>query len=317
MIEVNDLGKSYGSFEAVRHVSFSVSAGQVVGLLGPNGAGKTTIMKSLTGYHFPSYGSVKIGGIDVVEDPLAVKRMIGYLPENVPLYMDLLVSEYLDFMAESRGITGVRKKERTEAAIEATGVTPVYSSRIDKISKGFRQRLGLAQAIIHEPEILIFDEPTTGLDPNQIIEIRNLLKHLGKERTVILSTHILQEVEAVCNQVFILNKGQIAGQGTTEEIERELRGETVLSVTFTGGNSQRLDKELEKLKAVNSVSEVSSEQGDRVSCRISMQPDTDAGELIFDWAVENDRKIVSMVPRHLSLEDIFIQLTREGGSSNA
>jgi len=205
MIEASNLGKRYGTLEAVRGVSFSINPGEVVGLLGPNGAGKTTIMKILTCYMFPSSGSATVNGWDIFERPLEIKKLVGYLPENAPLYTDLNVLEYLSFMAESRSLKGNAKTERIEWAVEECGLKSVVYRSIDTISKGFRQRTGLAQAILHDPEILVLDEPTTGLDPNQIIEIRELIKRLGKEKTVILSTHILQEVEATCGRVLILN----------------------------------------------------------------------------------------------------------------
>ena len=221
-IEVRNLSKHYGNVEAVTDVSFSVGARQVLGFLGPNGAGKTTIMKILTGFHFPSSGRALVDGIPVDEDPVEVKKRIGYLPENVPLYGDLTVDEYLSFAAESRLIPRGKRGEAIDTSLEACGLASYRGRKIETLSKGFRQRAGLAQAILHDPCILVLDEPMTGLDPNQIVEIRSLIKELGKTKTIIFSTHILQEVESICTRFIILNKGRIAAQGQMEETKTGL-----------------------------------------------------------------------------------------------
>ncbi len=313
MIEVTNLGKRYGSLEAVKGVSFSINTGEVVGLLGPNGAGKTTIMKILTCFMFPSYGTAKINGIDIFGDELAIKQAVGYLPENAPLYNDLSVMEYLEFVADARGLKGVEREKKIGRVIEECGLASVVYRSIDTISKGFRQRTGLAQAIIHDPPILILDEPTTGLDPNQIVEIRQLIKRLGQEKTVILSTHILQEVEATCGRVLILNEGRIVAQGTTEQINREMRGELLLSLTLTGKKAPG-----SALASVAGVQELlaSEELGrGRYRCQLSLQPESGAEEAIFDWAVREGYRIIAMVPQRLSLEELFSKLTREGASN--
>ena len=310
MIEVSNLGKRYGSLEAVKGISFSINPGEVVGLLGPNGAGKTTIMKILTCYMFPSFGTAKINDWDIFDKPLEIKKLVGYLPENAPLYTDLNVLEYLSFMAESRSLKGRQKSERIEWAIEECGLEPVVYRSIDTISKGFRQRTGLAQAILHNPEFLIFDEPTTGLDPNQIIEIRELIKRLGKEKTVILSTHILQEVEATCGRVLILNEGQIVAKGTPEEINREMKGEVLLNVLLKGAGTP---EGLKSVEGVRDLLQVSSPGDDLHQVQVALLPDSGAEEAVFDWAVDRGYKILAMVPKRLSLEELFIKLTREGG----
>jgi ABC-2 type transport system ATP-binding protein len=235
MIEVRNLTKHYGSVEAVKDLSFAVGKDQVLGFLGPNGAGKTTVMKILTGYHFPSAGTALVDGIDVQEEPEEVKKRIGYLPESVPLYGDLTVAEYLGFIAEARLIPAGERKRAIDAAVSSCGLRSHQSRRIENLSKGYRQRVGLAQAIIHDPPILILDEPTTGLDPNQIIEIRGLIKGLGERKTVILSTHILQEVEAICSRVLIINEGRIAAQGKPEEIAGTLKGGDTWELILKGG----------------------------------------------------------------------------------
>jgi len=309
MIEVTNLGKRYGTLEAIRGVNFSINPGEVVGLLGPNGAGKTTIMKILTCYMFPSFGTAKLNGWDIFERPLEIKRLVGYLPENAPLYTDLNVLEYLSFMAESRSLKGNAKTERIEWAVEECGLKSVVYRGIDTISKGFRQRTGLAQAIVHNPEILILDEPTTGLDPNQIIEIRELIKRLGKEKTVILSTHILQEVEATCGRVLILNEGQIVAKGSPEEINREMKGELLLELLLKG---DRAPADIDQVSGVRDLLKSSSPAEGFHQLQIALLPDSGAEEAVFDWAVKEGYKILSMVPKRLSLEELFIKLTREG-----
>lgn len=309
MIEAINLGKRYGTLEAVQGVNFSINPGEVVGLLGPNGAGKTTIMKILTCYMFPSTGGATINGWDIFERPLEIKKLVGYLPENAPLYTDLNVFEYLSFMAESRSLKGNAKTERIEWAVEECGLKSVVYRGIDTISKGFRQRTGLAQAILHNPEILILDEPTTGLDPNQIIEIRELIKRLGKEKTVILSTHILQEVEATCGRVLILNEGKIVAKGSPEEIDREMKGEVLLDLVLKG---DREPAGVDRVSGVRDLLKSSSQAAGLYQLKIALLPDSGAEEAVFDWAVKEGYKILSMVPKRLSLEELFIKLTREG-----
>ena len=218
MIEVKELSKKYGNFQALRGISFSAGPAEVFGFLGPNGAGKTTAMKVLAGCHYPSGGEVRIRGLSVEDDPGETKKLIGYLPENNPLYGELSPEEYLDFAASARLLSGQEKQKAIDRALYLCNLEDRRRQLINSLSKGYRQRLGLAQVIIHDPPVLILDEPTSGLDPNQIIEIRSLIRELGKRKTVILSTHILGEVEALCNRVLILNKGLVAAQGTPEEI---------------------------------------------------------------------------------------------------
>jgi ABC-2 type transport system ATP-binding protein len=278
MIQVEGLRKRYRDFEAVRGVSFSVGKGRVVGLLGPNGAGKTSIMKVLTGYHRPSEGTAVLNGLNVDDDPVGVKSAVGYLPEGVPLYTDMTIGEYLSFVAEARGLPLQGRKAAVAKAMDACGIAGMADILIEHLSKGYRQRVGLAQAIVHEPPILILDEPTTGLDPNQILEIRSLIRSLGAEKTVILSTHILQEVEALCSEVVILHEGRIVAQGSTAEIAID---------PVAGEARVHLD-----LRA-------DSGQGDM------------AAEELFDWAVANGAKLLELRRESLSLEEIFVKLTTE------
>jgi ABC-2 type transport system ATP-binding protein len=321
MIEVRDLTKRYGPVEAVRGVSFTVGKDQVLGFLGPNGAGKTTIMKILTGYHFPSEGCALVEGISVQEDPVGVKSRIGYLPESVPLYGDLTPREYLGFIAHARLIPRGERPARVRAAVEACGLLPVEDKKIENLSKGYKQRVGLAQAIIHDPPILILDEPTSGLDPNQIIEIRGLIKELGKRKTVILSTHILQEVEAVCSQVLILNEGRIAAQGRPEEIAGTMKGGDTWELILRGPEAPALAGELERIGGTAAGVETGPEGTVSVNFFLQNREEDGEGaggewadaEGIFDWAVSRGFKILRMNRKRLSLEDIFVKLTSEEG----
>jgi ABC-2 type transport system ATP-binding protein len=332
LIELKELRKSYGGVEAVHGVNFTAETGSVLGLLGPNGAGKTTIMKVLTGYHFPSSGTALVDGFDVAEDPLAVKRRVGYLPESVPLYQDLSVAEYLDFAADARGLEGPARASALERAVGACGLSGVYRKKVEDLSKGYKQRLGLAQAILHDPPILILDEPTTGLDPNQIIEIRELIRSLGESKTVILSTHILQEVEAICSRVIILNEGRVAAQGTPSEIGETLKGEERIKLRIKSPSPVDAAR-LSGIPGLRSVTSVSEESAGVWAAEIVMPParvsssaegasassagdgrgqSPEAGEAVFDWAVANGLKLLELERRRLSLEEIFVKLTQEG-----
>ncbi|MDR2784465.1 MAG: ATP-binding cassette domain-containing protein [Treponema sp.] len=337
MIEVQSLTKKYGTVEAVKDVSFTVGKDQVLGFLGPNGAGKTTIMKILTGYHYPTAGTARIDGIPVQEDPVEVKKRIGYLPESVPLYGDLTVTEYLDFIARFRLVRTEDRKKAIEKSVALCGLEQVQWKRIETLSKGYRQRTGLAQAIIHDPPILILDEPTTGLDPNQIIEIRALIRDLGKRKTVILSTHILQEVEAICSQVLIINAGSIAAQGKPEEIAGTLKGgdtwELVLKAPDPDAPASlapaSVGERLQSLGAVagEELSRINVSAPDNGTVRVSfflggnsgggIRAENAAGEAIFDWAVSQGFKILMMNRKKLSLEDIFVKLTSDTEGSGA
>jgi ABC-2 type transport system ATP-binding protein len=284
-----------------------------LGFLGPNGAGKTTIMKILTGFHFPSSGTAFVDGIAVDEQPLEVKKRLGYLPENVPLYGDLTVDEYLSFVAEARSVPKERRGAAIDSSIEACALGDYRSRRIETLSKGYRQRTGLAQAILHDPPILILDEPTTGLDPNQIIEIRSLIKELGKRKTVILSTHILQEVEAICSQVLIINDGRIAAQGRPEEIAGSMKGGDTWELLLKGESSNYIKDKLSLLGNISNTS-VDTRDGGFFSAGFFIPADESApntGERIFDWAVNSGIKILEMNRKKPSIEDIFVKLTRK------
>jgi len=316
-IEVQNLSKFYGSIEAVKDVSFSLGAEQVLGFLGPNGAGKTTVMKVLTGFHFPSSGKAYVGGIPVDEAPVEVKKLIGYLPESVPLYGDLTVDEYLEFAAQARLIPKQARRPAIDASLEACALGAYRGRKIETLSKGYRQRTGLAQAILHDPPILILDEPTTGLDPNQIIEIRALIKELGKRKTVILSTHILQEVEAVCSQVLIINEGRIAAQGRPEEIAGTMKGGVTWELVVKGAGLEAIKGKLAKLDSKIKIASAAAAEGlAEISFLMPGEKSDNAGaEKIFDWAVSEGLKILGMSRKKLSIEDIFVKLTVEQSSS--
>ncbi len=321
MISASELRKSYGRTMAVRGVSFEAERGSVLGLLGPNGAGKTSIMKVLTGFHYPDSGTALVCGIDVTEDPVAVKAKVGYLPESAPLYPDLTPAEYLDFAAEARGLAGAARSSAIERAVESCGLAPVFRRPVEELSKGYRQRLGLAQAILHDPEVLILDEPTTGLDPNQILEIRALIREIGREKTVLLSTHVLQEVEAVCSRVVILNEGLVAAMGAPSEIGEALKGEERLRVrlrpragALDAARAAALAAGLAGIRGLRALDDPRlAEDG---SCALELGPPAggEPGALVFDWAVENGLVLLELERRRLSLEEIFVKLTAEGGS---
>lgn len=309
MIQAQDLIKRYGAFEAVRGVSFEVGPGQVTGLLGPNGAGKTTVMKMLTGFHYPSSGTAVVAGHDVLRDPVAAKRATGYLSESAPLYPELTVRDYLDFIARSRRLP--KPLEAIERVVHTAALESVLPRPIEQLSKGFRQRVALAQAIIHDPEVLILDEPTSGLDPNQIVEIRRIIAELGRRKTVILSTHILQEVDSVCDRLLIMHQGMIVAEGTTAEIARRMRGHAVYRLRLNRAvEPDRFIAELDGCIAAEAV----VRDGDPHWYHLSIAEDDGAmvAERIFDWVVTNNLKLLGLESDRTTLEQVFQQLTIGG-----
>jgi len=312
MIEADSLVKRYGPFEAVKGVSFRVEKGQVIGLLGPNGAGKTSIMRILTCYHFPTSGTARVDEHDVLTHPHLVRQAVGYLPENAPLYDDMKVREYLSFIADARGLTGARRGQRISLVVDACGLSEVFTREIRRLSKGYRQRVGLAQAILHDPAVLIMDEPTSGLDPNQIVEIRALIRDLGREKTVILSTHILQEVEALCLRVLIMNAGRLIAQGTVEEIARGMKEGMVLIVSFKGSVDEDAARSLGALAGIRAVAAVRRLPEGRVDVDLDVAPGMDPSEAVYDWAVSHGCKIIGMRTEKTRLEELFARLTAGG-----
>ncbi len=298
-IKVENITKLYGKQKALNSVSVNINSGEIVGLLGTNGAGKSTLMKIITCFIPPSSGNVSVCGYDIFEQSMEVRKKVGYLPEHNPLYLDMYVREYLEFLA---GIHHLNKKAKIEEMIDITGLGIEQNKKIGALSKGYRQRIGLAQALIHDPEVLILDEPTSGLDPNQLLEIRNLIKMIGKEKTVMLSTHIMQEVEAVCDRVIIINKGEIVADNSTENIHKLAVSKNIITVEFDKNIEINLIENLNDVKTVKSIGENSWE--------IQTSADVDIRQNIFQFAVKNSLAVLSMNKQSQSLEEIFQQLTK-------
>lgn len=306
VIEVNHLEKRYGSFVAVEDVSFSVEEGEIFGILGPNGAGKTTTMRVITGYLSADSGTVTVDGIPVDSNEEDTRRLIGYLPEDTPLYPDLEVLEFLRYVAALRGLSKPDTKSCIEEMVTTCGLKKVVGRPIGQLSRGFRQRVGLAQAMVHQPPILILDEPTSGLDPNQIIEIRNLIKDIGKKRTVVLSTHILQEVEATCSRALIIANGSLVGHGTLDELSRSARGEAIYT-TVIRAPKETVEGALEQLEGID-IRDIFEEDG---CLRVILQGDaaSDRSEDIFKWVVDNKWSLCELKRETASLEEVFKELT--------
>ena len=309
MIELQNVSKYYGTFKAIDDVSFSVKTGEIVGLLGPNGAGKTTIMKMITGYHNAHAGTIRVCDIDVMNDAVQAKQHIGYLPENNPLYDDLLVYEYLQFIGLSRGISDGDVDKAIESVVKQCSLGEFLYKPISSLSKGMCQRVGLAQAIIHNPDVVILDEPTSGLDPNQIKDIREVIRELGKIKTVILSTHILQEVEVLCSRIFIVNKGKIVAEGTNAEIAAKLKGEEVYSLTCVGTVEEHALQSLKSIHGIITVMPSDASTSEYTSLSIQGESGILHGEHIFDWAVSNGVRICDLYKKSASLESIFESIT--------
>jgi len=311
VIEVDHLTKQYGSFTAVDNISFEVGKGEIVGFLGPNGAGKTTTMRVLTCFLPASQGTARIAGFDIFEEPLEVKKRIGYLPELPPLYPDMRVETYLDFVANIKGVPKSEKEGRIVEVLDQCGLKDRARQLIGQLSKGYRQRVGLAQAIIHNPDVIIMDEPTSGLDPNQIIEVRNLIRTLAKERTVILSTHILPEVEMTCDRVIIINHGKIEAIDTPENLTANMRGASRFAVRVSGDTSVAT-RGLADLPDVVDVS-VDIKDGESVIL-IDCPSDRDWGPILSAKVAELGMGLLEMRREDMSLEEIFHALTtREEG----
>lgn len=305
-ITIENLSKKYGPQKAVDGLSFEVKTGEILGFLGPNGAGKSTTMKMITGYVGIGGGSVIIGDKSVAQHGDEVKKHIGYLPENNPLYLDMAVIDYLEFCASLQGVSGDMVAERVRKMVKVCGLNAEKHKKIGELSKGYRQRVGLAQAMIHDPEILILDEPTTGLDPNQIVEIRNLIRELGKAKTVILSTHILPEVEATCDRILIINKGKIVADGSAESLRRQAEGQEILKVRIEDANAETIEAALRKMQTVQRI-----EMIDKNLNRFEVQSKTGAtsSREIFKLCVANGWVLSELTPLETRLEDIFRNLT--------
>jgi ABC-2 type transport system ATP-binding protein len=306
-IVVENITKKYGAQRAVDNISFEVTTGEILGFLGPNGAGKTTTMKIITCFMAPSDGDVKVNGVSVLEDPETVKKKIGYLPESNPLYSDMYVLDYLDFVARLQGVPEEKIQKRIVEMVKVCGLNDEKHKIIGELSKGYRQRVGLAQAMIHDPEILILDEPTTGLDPNQIVEIRKLIRELGREKTVVLSTHILPEVEATCDRILIINKGQIVADGTSEMLRKQAHGSETLKIQIEEADDK--DKVITALGELNSVAMVDPLDGEEFKFMINSKDDLSSRKDIFQLCVNNNWVLSELTPIETKLEDIFRELT--------
>lgn len=310
-IKVENLSKFYGSQQAVKNISFEIKSGEVVGFLGPNGAGKSTTMKMITTYLTPNEGAIKVNGLDTNDEPIEVRKKIGYLPEQNPLYNDMNVIDYLKYAAELQSVPKAEIPEAVKKMVKACGLDEVKHKDIGELSKGYKQRVGLAQAMIHNPDVLLLDEPTSGLDPNQIIEIRKLIKDFGKHKTLMLSTHILQEVQATCDRVIIINNGEIVADGTTDSLQRSFQGQ--LSIKLYLKKDARFGREkvvsaLETIKNVEKV-KVTGDNDTSWMIELSANKGIDVREEIFKKIVSMDMILLELHQEETSLEDIFRKLT--------
>jgi ABC-2 type transport system ATP-binding protein len=309
MIQVNGLIKDYGSRRALNAISFHANQGEIVGFLGPNGAGKTTTMRILTGYMPPSEGEVIVAGYDIVEDSLEVRKRVGYLPETVPLYNDMTALEYLRFMADLRHIPN--SEDRAAEALESVNLANRANSFIGSFSKGMRQRVGLAQALLHRPEVIILDEPTIGLDPSQVVEIRELIRQIGKDRTVLFSTHILSEAQQICDRVLIINKGKIVAEDTPENLQSRLAGAQRVVIRVRG-ESDDLPAKIKKIKGVQVVD--AHPDG---SVEFEFAAGQDARPQVAKAVIQGGYDLLEFRPVGMSLEEIFLELTRDTGKKSS
>lgn len=308
MIEINNLVKKYGDHTAVDHLSLVVEPGKIYGFLGPNGAGKSTTMNMITGYLGATSGEIKINGHDILKEPEKAKKCIGYLPELPPLYMDMTVKEYLCFVADLKQLEKSLRRRYVEEAMETTGTTEVAGRMIRNLSKGYRQRVGFAQAILGYPEIIILDEPTVGLDPKQIIEIRELIRQLAKKHTVILSSHILAEVREVCDYILIISKGKLVASDTPENLERNL-GDSDLIEIETKASPDEVRRILETVDGIRNISTKHLENG-ITWAQIQEKKNTDIREKVFQAFAQNHQPLLKLNPLQVSLEDVFMELTQ-------
>ncbi len=312
MIKVKHLTKKYGDHVAIKDISFEIKKGEIIGFLGPNGAGKTTTMKILTCYMPATSGDAEIAGFDVLDNSLEVRKRIGYLPENVPLYDDMTVEEYLSYAAEMHDMSKQRARKRLKEVVELCGLGKRMKQNIGELSKGYRQRVALAQALIHDPEILILDEPTTGLDPNQRVEIRDLIKEIGRKKTVILCSHILPEVEATCDRVLIINKGRIIASGTPAELRADMNSKPriALRVEAARGEGGKIEKGLEKMEGVCRIV-LKERDGKEMVFELECGGQSDPRKDITKFIVNNDWNLIEIQKKEDSLEDIFAKLTKK------
>lgn len=311
MIEVENVSKLFGSFQAVDGISFSIQTGEIVGLLGPNGAGKTTTMRMISGFLEPDSGTVKIDGLDVLTNPVETKRKIGYMPESAPMYSDMIVADYLKYIAE---IEGQDHAEKCRELAEVCGLKEVMHKNIGELSRGNKQRVGLAHALMGNPEILILDEPTSGLDPNQVLEVRNLIKQIGKTHTVIISTHILSEVEMLCGRVIIISGGKKVADSPTEELRGHFGNSSEVQLYVSGASAEDAEK---IFRGINGVSKIYSSSSDgKIEFKISVEKDVEVRPELAKACVQNGLELFEMQQKKNSLEDVFRSLTSAHDSEN-
>ncbi len=313
MIKIDHLVKRYGNNFAVDDISFEVGEGEIVGFLGPNGAGKSTTMNILTGYLSSTSGSVSIGGIDVLENPFEAKKLIGFLPEQPPLYLDMTVNEYLEFVCELKNCKLNRQKHIAEVC-NVIKISDVRHRVIKNLSKGYKQRVGIAQALIGNPKVIIFDEPTVGLDPKQIIEIRNLIRALGRDHTVILSTHILQEVQAVCDRIVIINKGKIVADEKTEDITRAVESTRRFNIKICGPQKEVLAM-LKNKQGIVYAEVLAEKEGDAYTYTVESEPGVDIRKNLFYTLAERDWPMIGLEAVGMNLEDIFLKIVDKPGTA--
>ena len=313
MISVSNLSKNYGNVKAVDSISFDLKDGEVVGFLGANGAGKTTTLKMITGYLVPTNGEIKVNGLDIVDNTSEIQEMIGYLPELNPLYTEMRVYDYLEFLGSIRNIKGSDFKQALSRVVDKCGLSGVVHKVIADCSKGYKQRIGLAAAMIHDPKILILDEPVTGLDPNQIVEIRSLIKSLGKEKLVFMSSHILQEIQATVDKIIIIDRGKIVANGTNEELMSDFMGNVSLEMEVMKATKKSAQELQAKIPSVKFISMEKSGGVQKVN--FEYPKDKDPREDIFKYAVKSKWVILKMMPQTTNLEDIFRNLTSSGASN--
>ncbi|MCK4661374.1 MAG: ATP-binding cassette domain-containing protein [Bacteroidales bacterium] len=305
-IYVENFTKIYGTQKAVDNISFQVKTGEVLGFLGPNGAGKTTTMKAITSYMAPTSGNIMVGEYSVKDNPEEIKKNIGYLSENNPLYPEMPVIDYLKFVGELHGLKKDILKERILEMVSVCGLEGEKHKKIGELSKGYKQRVGLAQALIHEPKVLILDEPTAGLDPNQIVEIRKLIKNIGREKTIILCSHILAEVEATCDRILIINNGKIVADGTSEELRKRSQGKELLKISIEAPDKNQVIKSLQEISSIEVVDPVINTE---MSFEIQSKKDETSRKAIFQLCVDKGWILTEMTPFETKLEDVFRELT--------
>ena len=310
MIQVENLTKYYNQLCAVNQINFDIQKGEILGLLGPNGAGKTTTLRMLTGYLQPSSGSISIKGLSIDKDVLEIKKLLGYLPESAPLYHDMLVFDYLKYVAAIREIDRGQQLSRIRQLADLCGINEVMSQPIGELSKGYKQRVGLAQAMMNDPEVLIFDEPTSGLDPNQIVEIRKIIREIGKEKTIILSTHILSEAEATCDRIVIINQGQIVADGSTENLKQSSSSKNVMHICLQNADFKTVEASLSAVNGVESVAKI-GETDSELEVGVTCQSAGDLRPDVYRKIKETDWILLDFHQETQSLENIFRELTKE------